>query len=356
MKIALLLLGLVLFAGAASALPANQNQLYTDYYGTGVAGAPNSYPTWNLNINGPGTVSASFDAARYDSRASLGPAVSITTIHIGPQYLVDEDTAGVWNYQASIDGTNIAGCSWQVETYNAGGLLATTYIPYNFEIVCSINAPSFGTHTFAITQTTASGTPDTVLRGTTTVWAERTDYPILGDSSLAAAIAALSTQETTHYNSLTALINGFNASELARYNAISFALTGFNATELQRAMAILFAIQDNATMLNSTLEIIYNEIIEHRENSLELTSMNDFNGMGFDGFLINCLLLTIYAAMFIWAERTRTMVLYLATIIYGALLAIAINNELGNSVVLVLLASIVYLIFKMKDAKSEMGE
>ncbi len=81
-----------------------------------------------------------------------------------------------------------------------------------------------------------------------------------------------------------------------------------NATNLEILQAIenlnltiIGNVTGNFTLDNATLSSILNQIIEHRTHSLELTMINDFSGLGFDGFLF--FLFWVAAMLFFTYQR-----------------------------------------------------
>lgn len=280
MKVGLALVALLLLVATPMA-QATQTDVYTAKYGAGNAGAPNRYVQGGgIDNSALGAFTITVNSESYDTRMVSAD----WQLEISAHYLAAENTVGAHIYQVQVDGVNLAGCTWTVTTWNAGGLLATFLQQYTFNEACRLAAPAFGAHTVTVVHTT-TGTPGALTNTNTVVRVFRQDYSALADTGILAVLNTHDGSEAARFAALTALLNTHDASELARLNAISLALTGFNATELQRAMEILAAIRDNSTLLNLTLAQISDNLTDHREHSIEVTNMNDFQGLGYDGFL-----------------------------------------------------------------------
>lgn len=202
-------------------------------------------------------------------------------IHVSYTATILQDANGAWTVQVAKEATgNLANCAIRVETTNPLGLTLDgipSYATFNWDcLFTQSNKPHFHYHTVYINRTIASGTPSPISAESVSVRLETEDYILPGTLE---NITTSRTLETAHHDQLTA--------DLAEHHEdLTEALTGFNATELQRSLAVLLAIRDNSTLLNLSIEHVLAELTDHRQHSLEMTTMNDFNGLGFDGFLI----------------------------------------------------------------------
>jgi len=232
----------------APTVQATQTDVYNGLYGSGQAGAPNHYLQTAFVDN---TITGAFTktglaSESYDTRMQS----AIWVIEINSEYMIAENQAGTWRFQAQVDGVNIAGCFWDAITFNAGGLLATLQQPYTYSTMCVLTAPAFGSHSFTMTRATQAGTPAAMLQGTTSVRIWRQDYAKLADTQILAGQTSISSSLTSISAQITA-VSG-------QISALSTAITGFNATELQRYLNTLMAIQNNATRINNNLTAQYN--------------------------------------------------------------------------------------------------
>lgn len=141
-------------------------------------GRTETYPIASNMSAEVGTWGGTVDAFRLDTRTVVSQTWSILILS---HYTVDLDTGGTWRYAFDIDDNEI--CSWVVTSWNPGLGVGTdpksvqTNIP-----LCRLAAPAFGTHTFNVTRTVESGTPDTIENALTTIQFINTDVMIESDS------------------------------------------------------------------------------------------------------------------------------------------------------------------------------
>lgn len=258
-------------------------------------------------------------------------------------------SAGNWRYQASWDGSNLASCSWDIETSST--LRGDMVYPFH-GIFCRVEAAGLGagSHTLAVTRTSQSGSPAAISRETISYRLDRTDVLSVDSTDYFAATNALITahddasatahaagasahtaaaaahvvladdhshQDAHHHVAEAALAAGFgNVTDyLDHVNAHLHAIdANIDATrgEILDAIAslnltVIGNVTGNFTLDDATLSSIYSEILQHRENSLEVYSMG-FDGLEFDGTV----LLLLWLVALIWCMRNAKLFAALA--------------------------------------------
>lgn len=169
----LLLAVVLLLPLMASQLPASQEELFDDLYGHG-DGAAIHYRQDEVTAQSVGSWSQSVVSARFTELETIQPQTWL--IQVRSTKGLEQNSAGVWQYDVTVDGVVVPGCTFRLQTFAAGGFLQNmiTYPYYSSE--CSVEAPAFGTHTVGIVRTVASGTPSVVSQSVTVITIDRQEF------------------------------------------------------------------------------------------------------------------------------------------------------------------------------------
>lgn len=155
---------------------------------------------------------------------------------------------------------------------------------------------------------------------------------------------------TTFHNNETTYLNHLNAHLhyiQARINQIDSNLNASRQEILESLLNLNITLSGNLTIDNSTLNEILHQIIEHRNDPLEL------NGMPLEISSPIFLALLIFSLIIAWAEIRKEPILYLLAVLTGAFEVLGLWPNMTNTIRTILVLITVFLGIRLYYARKD---